>query len=460
MERDSIDLGKEGVFRLFRQYFIPTLFGMLCLSAVTTVDGIFVGHGIGSDGIAAVNLCVPVFMVFMGIGMMVGAGCSVVASIQLSKSNVKAARLNVSQAMAFVTVITLIPTIFIMLFPTKTAYLLGSSDHLLPMVKEYLLWLSPSLILDLWIAVGLFIIRLDGRPNLAMICSVLTAIINVVLDWLFIFPCGWGVKGAAFASSISILIGGVIVMVYLGWFADKLRLIRIKLSVMSMRLSFRNLGYQCKIGFAALLSEATLAVLMFTGNQVFMQYLGDDGVGAFGIACYYIPFVFMIGNAIAQSAQPIISFNFGLGAKNRVRKTEQLALFTAMLCGLIVTIAFVAIPRALIGLFVSPDVPAATIAMEGFPIFAIGFIPFILNLTAIGYFQSVEKVWPATIFALLRGLILLIPAFVIMPRIMDITGIWLALPISELITILLVLIYYLWNHRTYNALNNSNAQSI
>lgn len=152
---------------------------------------------------------------------------------------------------------------------------------------------------------------------------------------------------------------------------------------MSMKLSIRNLGYQCKIGFAALLSEATLAVLMFTGNQAFMQYLGDDGVGAFGIACYYIPFVFMIGNAIAQSAQPIISFNFGLGEKRRVRNTEQLALSTAVICGLLVTAAFVFIPRLLIGLFVSTTVPAATIAMKGFPLFAIGFIPFILNLTAI-----------------------------------------------------------------------------
>lgn len=446
MERDSIDLGKEKVFKLFRQYFIPTLFGMLCLSAVTTIDGIFVGHGVGSDGIAAVNLCVPIFMVFMGIGMMIGAGCSVVASIQLSRGSEKVARLNVSQALAFVTIITLIPSAFIMCFPTKTAYILGSSEHLLPMVKDYLLWLTPSLVLDLWIAVGLFIIRLDGRPNLAMICSVLTAVINVFFDWLFIFPLGWGVKGAALASSLSIVVGGLIVVIYLGWYADKLRLIRIKLSVMSMRLSIRNLGYQCKIGFAALLSEATLAVLMFTGNQVFMQYLGDDGVGAFGIACYYIPFVFMIGNAIAQSAQPIISFNFGLGEKNRVRNTEQLALLTAVMCGLLVTAAFVFIPRLLIGLFVSPTVPAATIAMKGFPLFAIGFIPFILNLTAIGYFQSVEKVWPATIFALLRGLILLVPAFIIVPKLMNIPGIWIAMPISELVTVLLIGGYYRWNH--------------
>lgn len=128
----------------------------------------------------------------------------------------------------------------------------------------------------------------------------------------------------------------------------------------------------------------------------------------------------MIGNAIAQSAQPIISFNFGLGEKNRVRNTEQLALLTAVMCGLLVTAAFVFIPRPLIGLFVSPTVPAATIAMKGFPLFAIGFIPFILNLTAIGYFQSVEKIWAATIFALLRGLILLVPAFIIIPKFMNI----------------------------------------
>lgn len=385
-------------------------------------------------------------MVFMGIGMMIGAGCSVVASIQLSRGNEKVARLNDSQALAFVTIITLVPSIFIMCCPTKTAYLLGSSGHLLPMVKDYLLWLTPSLVLDLWIAVGLFIIRLDGRPNLAMICSVLTAIVNVFLDWLFIFPFGWGVKGAALASSVSIVIGGLIVIVYLGWYADKLRLIPIKLSVMSMRLSIRNLGYQCKIGFAALLSEATLAVSMFTGNQVFMRYLGDDGVGAFGIACYYIPFVFMIGNAIAQSAQPIISFNFGLGEKQRVRDTERLAIFTSIICGLLVTVAFVTVPRTLIGLFVSPDVPAADMAMAGFPLFAIGFIPFIFTLTAIGYFQSVENIWAATIFALLRGLIFLVPAFVFIPRLIGVAGIWIAMPVSELVTAMLIGGYYLWNH--------------
>lgn len=105
--------------------------------------------------------------------------------------------------------------------------------------------------------------------------------------------------GAAFATAISVSVGGVIVVVYLSFFARTLRFCPLKRSHKSLRLSLRNVGYQCRIGSSALLGEATLAMLMFVGNLTFIHYLGDDGVGAFGIACYYIPFVFMVGNAIA-----------------------------------------------------------------------------------------------------------------------------------------------------------------
>ena len=107
MERDEIDFGTLKVSVLFRKLFIPTLFGMLSISAVTVADGIFVGHGVGSDGIAAVNIYVPLLMLFQGVGLMIGIGCSVVASIHLSRAKVKAARLNVTQAMIIVTALTL-----------------------------------------------------------------------------------------------------------------------------------------------------------------------------------------------------------------------------------------------------------------------------------------------------------------------------------------------------------------
>lgn len=444
MEKDAIDLSKENVFKLFRKYFIPTLLGMLSMSAVTAIDGIFVGHGVGSDGIAAINICVPVYMLATGLGLMIGAGCSVVASIHLSRGKVKAARINVTQAIAFVTLITLIPSLLMLIFPEHTARLLGSSEHLAPLVVEYLIWFVPALVFEVWIPVALFIIRLDGSPRLAMWCSLVTAVSNTVLDWLFIFPLGWGLKGAAFATALSIAIGGVMAMAYLMFHAKTLRLQRLKISIKSLRYTIRNISYQCRIGSSALLGESTMAVLALAGNIVFLKYMGDDGVGAFGIACYYTPFVFMVGNAIAQSAQPIISYNFGLGYYERGKTTLQIALMTAIICGLTVTATFSICPELLVGLFVSLDDKAAIMAVEGFPLFSAGFVFFIINLACIGYFQSIERVKPATVFALLRGLVFLVPCFIIMPKLMGNNGIWLALSLSELLTTISIFAFCAW----------------
>ncbi|HIW65397.1 MAG TPA: MATE family efflux transporter [Candidatus Alistipes intestinipullorum] len=447
MERDALDLGSLRVGTLFRKLFVPTLLGMVSMSAVAVVDGIFVGHGVGSDGIAAVNICIPLLMIFTGIGLMAGVGSSVVSSIHFARGQVKAARINVTQALLFVTLVTLLPVTVILAFPRLTALLLGSSEHLLPLVVDYLIWFVPGLIPQLWIAVGLFVVRLDGAPRLAMWCSVLSALVNVLLDWLFIFPLGWGVMGAAFASTISIATGGVIVVRYLTHGARTLRLYRLKWSRKSFRLTFRNIGYQCRIGSSALLGEMTMAVLLFTGNQVFMRYLGDAGVGAFGITCYYMPFIFMIGNAVAQSAQPIISYSFGRMEWPRVIEARRIALLTALACGCLVAACFIAVPRLLVALFVDPADPAAQIAIDGFPLFAPGCIFFVVNLAAIGYFQSLERLAPATLFALLRGLVLLVPSFVFLPQLLGVSGIWFAMPLSECLTFLSIVGYVAMRRR-------------
>lgn len=447
MERDALDLGSLRVGTLFRKLFVPTLLGMVSMSAVAVVDGIFVGHGVGSDGIAAVNICIPLLMIFTGIGLMAGVGSSVVSSIHFARGQVKAARINVTQALLFVTLVTLLPVTVILAFPRLTALLLGSSEHLLPLVVDYLIWFVPGLIPQLWIAVGLFVVRLDGAPRLAMWCSVLSALVNVLLDWLFIFPLGWGVMGAAFASTISIATGGVIVVRYLTHGARTLRLYRLKWSRKSFRLTFRNIGYQCRIGSSALLGEMTMAVLLFTGNQVFMRYLGDAGVGAFGITCYYMPFIFMIGNAVAQSAQPIISYSFGRMEWPRVIEARRIALLTALACGCLVAACFITVPRLLVALFVDPADPAAQIAIDGFPLFAPGCIFFVVNLAAIGYFQSLERLAPATLFALLRGLVLLVPSFVFLPQLLGVSGIWFAMPLSECLTFLSIVGYVAMRRR-------------
>lgn len=447
LKESSIDLSKVNVPKLFLKYFIPTLLGMLGMSAVTAIDGICVGHGVGSDGIAAINIYVPVFTIATGVGLMIGAGCSVMASIYLARGKVKMARLNVTQAMVMATVATLLPTAVIMALPYQTAAALGSSAHLMPLVVDYLLWFTPALVFQAWEAIALFIIRLDGSPRYAMSCSLVTAVANAVLDVIFIFPLGWGVMGAAFATAISLALGGLMAMGYLLFGARTLRLVRPKVSLRSLRYMLRNVGYQCHIGSPGLVGECTLAVLTFVGNYVFMRHLGDDGVGAFGIACYYTPFIFMVGNATAQSAQPIISYNFGIGLWTRVRQTLRVAIITAVGCGMLVTAVFVAAPQLLTGLFISLDTDAARMAVYGLPLFAVAFVFYVVNLTCIGYFQSVERVKPAMTFAMLRGFVWLVPSFLILPDLIGNAGIWLSLAMSEMLTTLSIAVFMAVRHK-------------
>ena len=441
LTKDSIDLSTLSIPRLFGRYFLPTLFGMLSISAMTTIDGIFVGHAVGADGIAAINICVPILMVVTGLALMMGAGCSVVASIHMAQHKLKAARINVTQAWIFATIVILAMIIPVMLFPSALGRMLGSSDALLPLVREYMLGFMPGELFGVWAALLLFVIRLDGSPRLAMWCNVVSAVANIFLDWFMIVYMGWGLWGAAVASALSMTIGGIIAMWYMLFAARQLRPIRLKWSRRSLLYAVRNIGYQCTIGLSALMGECTMAVLALIGNYIFGSYLGDPGIGAFGIACYYTPFVYMIGNAVAQSAQPIISFNYGTGDGRRVSSTLRVALLAAVVCGASASAAFMLLPEQLVELFIDRSEAAFPLAVKGFQLMALAFVFFIVNLTLIGYFQSIERVRSAMVFALLRGLFFLVPCFIVLPMAFGETGIWLALGMSEMLTMLGIIAY-------------------
>lgn len=447
MNRDAIDFEKESVFTLFRRLLIPTLLGSTAMSAVSAIDGIFVGHGVGADGVAAVNIVAPVYQVMAGLGFMIGAGCSVVASIHLSRQKLKVARINVSQALLAASIISALLIAASLAFPEGTARLLGASDTLMPKVLDYLRWIMPAFLFEMWSLIGLFIIRLDGAPKYAMWCNMIPALMNVVLDWLFIFPLGMGVKGAAIATAISIMAGGLMALSYLLFFAKTMRLIPLKISPTSIRLGFRNVCYQCRIGSSSLLGELIMAVFMFVGNWQFMRYLGDTGVGAFGIACYYAPFFFMIGNAIAQSAQPIISYNHGAERLSKVIEARSLLLRTAVAFGIAVSLAFMVFPRMLVGLFVDVDSQAGALAASGFPLFGAGAVFYIVNIALIGYYQSIEKIRKSTFYMLLRGFIFLVPVFFLLPLAAGVPGMWLVMPVTELLTTVVIFLSWKLSHR-------------
>lgn len=436
MGKHVIDYDKGKVATLFRDLFIPTVLGTIAISFVTLVDGIFVGRGVGPDGVAAVNLSMPVCEVMSGIGIMVGVGCSVVCSIHLARGKVMAARQSVTLSLVATALLTVLFCAAVLWMPQRTARFLGASESLMPLVLDYLTWVLPCCLFEMWTMIGLMTIRLDGSPRYAMWCNVVPAVLNIGLDWYLIFVLGMGVRGAAIGTAVSISAGGLMAVAYLLFFADRLRLVPFRCTWRNARHTFRQLSRQCRIGSSALLGELTLAVLIFVGNHVFMYYLGDAGVGAFGIACYYTPFFFMVGNAIVESAQPIVSYNYGKGRWGEVGKARRLLLTTALAAGALIALLFAVFPEPLTALFVDTGSPAGQMAVEGFPYFAPGMLFFMLNIAFIGYFQSIEQVRRSLRLVFLRGLVLLVPCFLLLPGWLGVRGIWLAMPVAEALTVI------------------------
>ena len=435
MNRKSIAIGKDKVWSLFSKRLFPSMFGMVSLVLVTAIDGIFIGHTVGSAGIAAVNLCQPLLMLFMGLGLMFGVGCSLVAEKFFSENKEYDARIHVTQAVLCATVLTLIIMALVLAFPHGTAQLLGSSEAVEPLVVDYLRGFMPAVLIQVWCIIGLYVMRLDGWSGLAVWCSVVAAVVSVALDWAFINQLDMGMQGAAIATSISVAISGlmVVAVVYPKRRTNRVKMCHLSDVLKNFGANMQNLYHQCVIGLMAFFGQFRIAVLIFVGNQLFMHYLGDTGVGAFGIACFYCPFVFMLGRAIALSAQPSITRHMNTSPA-RVLRVQKYALFTAFVSGALATMLFRLCPEALASVFVGSGDPAWALSVEGMPSLSLGFLFFVLNFAAIGYYQSVNRLKQAMTYELLRGIVLLIPAFILLPKLLDAAGIWLAMPVAEFLT--------------------------
>ena len=442
--KDSIDFGSMDISTLFRKLLVPTVLGMVFSAIFVITDGIFVGKGIGSDALAAVNITAPLFMIAAGIGLMFGVGGLVVASIHLSQGKRKAANINITQALVFSAILILIMSALCFYFVEPLGRFLGSSDKLLPYVIEYMSWYVPFLVFYEILNIGMFYIRLDGSPNYAMMCNATAAILNILLNYIFIFEFGWGMMGAAFATSLGTVVGGLMTLVYLMHYSHDLRLYRIKLSRKSLRMTFRNIGYMVKLGNSAFVSEASIACMMFLGNYVFIRNLGEDGVAAFSIVCYFFPIIFMVYNAIAQSAQPIISYNFGAGNKDRVKKAFFTQFFVCAAFTIAGWLVMMIVPQLFAGLFTSDtnlvDYTSWALHIYMAGIFSIGF-----QVSCQQSFMALGQAKVSLLLACLRKIVLLIPLIFILPCFLadKVFAVFLAEPISDILAATVTTITFL-----------------
>lgn len=437
---NTLDYGKMSVSRLFARLFFPTLMGLVFSALLNLADGIFVGKGVGSNALAAVNVAAPIYLVATGIALLFATGVSIVAAINLSKGKKKAASIQVTQAFTVSSLILAIFSLIIFFFPSQLSYLFGGTKLLEPLAVTYLRGVTPIPLFTALLLVGMFVIRLDGSPKYAMMCEVLSSLLNIFLDWLFIFPLHMGIFGAAFATSLSMAVGAIVIWGYMAFFSHDIHCYKLKFSATSLRLTLRNTCCMAKLGMSTFIGETALICMLIAGNFSFGKYLHEDGVAAFSVAAYLFPIVLMFGNAIAQSSLPIVSYNYGQKNMKRIGKAFRLTVVLSIALGLAITAACALWSNFLMSLFLKTGTTAYRIGCEGFPYFTSGFLFFTLNIVLISFYQSIERARYATLWMLLRSVIFVIPCFILMPMLIGEKGLWLAVPLSELITFMIIIV--------------------
>lgn len=453
----KLDFAHEDVGTLFRKMFFPTLMGMVSMVVLNLADGAFIGHGAGTEALAAINIAAPIFNIMIGMGLLFGIGVSVVASIQLSRGEIRAARLNATQAMLGSIVLTGFLGGMILLNLDTTCRIFGSSEALVPLAGSYLKWVAAFLPFCILGNVGSFIIRLDGSPNYAMACTLTASMLNIVLDYMFIFPFHMGLEGAAIATCISFSISALMAIYYIMFKARTMKFCRIKLTRSSLAGACANIWAQIKAGSPSMLGEMAVSFTVILGNFVFIHHLGEDGVAAFGVACYCMPVVFMFSSAIVEAIQPIISFAHGVGDHDRVRRGRNLALTMSICTGIASSLILIFGARLVALIFIPEGENAFDLTVEGMPFYGIAGLLCSVNAVIVGYLQSVERSRMATWYSVVRGFIAVVPAFLLLPTALGTiaaefeagdagtrhaitAGLWLAIPAAETVALLFYII--------------------
>lgn len=419
---------------LFLSYLFPAMVGMLLMSVNILVDGIFVSNGIGPTALAAVNIAVPIFSILLSISLWIGVGGATLYSIELGRNDVQKAQriFTLSFVMMVIIVVAIIGALLINM--EAVAYLFGANEDTLPYVKDYLFIVLVFGIVYTFENLLSIFIRNDGNPTLAMAGLITTSVVNIVLNYLFIFRLDYGMTGVALATVISTLIGTIVLSAH---FFLKGSQLKFMLHFFNRQDAVKILG----IGLPSFIVEASLAVMVILYNITFLRYLGTDGVTAYAMINYIHTVLLMLFLGVGMALQPLVSYHYGAKLMQRVVGLLKIGVITALVMGGITTLLSMIFPAAIMGVFGDTPVIVRELAENGFMYFAVGYVFLGINMVLAEFFQSIEKIRLATIIILLRSIILFVPFLLILPMFFGATVIWWVFPITEGITAILIVLY-------------------
>ena len=426
---------KERIGNLFLKYVSANVLGMIGYSCYILADTFFIARGIGADALAALNLVLPAYSLMNGTGLMIGMGAASRYTISSTKPEGTLHRTIFTQALylaAFAAVIFSSGGIFL---PDRIAAVLGANADTIGYATDYiriLLIFSP---LFLGNNLLLSFVRNDGAPRLSMTGMIVGSLTNIVLDYVFIYPLGMGMTGAALATATAPVISMLIMSVHFIKKRNHFRPVR-------TRLSLIRWGDICTLGISSLVTELSSGVVIIVFNYLILGLNGNTGVAAYGILANIALVLVSIYTGIGQGVQPIVSRYAGKDGEEQRRSLRRYALATSLSFALLsyLLIAVFAVPLA--ELFNREHDPILTdIASNGMRIYFVSLFFSGINIVAAAFLSSADRPKQAFVISILRGFVLIIPVAWILSVLFGLTGIWMAVPVTEAIVCALALIF-------------------
>ena len=414
---EKLDLGKGKINKLLVAFAIPCVISMLINSVYNIVDQIFIGQSAGTLGNAATNVIFPLVIIFNAVAGLIGNGAAANLSLKLGENNKEEASKGVGQAISFTIIISILLGVVSYIALPKLVMMFGCTENVYSYAMDYgriICIGAPFMIIYSALS---NIIRADGSPKYSMIMLVVGAVLNIILDPIFIFTFGLGVKGGAIATVIGQVVSFIISICYLNKFKS------VTISKENLKINkdiFKILG----LGLSSFITQCTVLVLFVFMNNMMTKFGATSKFGAdiplsvYGVISKLNSLYISTVLGISIGAQPIIGFNYGAGNNERVKETLKKALIINFTVGIIFNIIFFFFPRQIAGIFINSSDPNYELFMEFAELMCHSFLLVIalnaLEMTGSISIQSLGNVKKATALSFIRQIILLIPISILL----------------------------------------------
>ena len=423
-------LGEEKIHILFLKFGIPAVIAMLISASQTIIDGIFLGKIIGPHAMAGVSIVNPYMNLVTGSSFMVGIGAMSIIGRRLGCGDIKRAQDTFRSAQVLILFISIIITVIGCVFASSIAKLLGADEELMQYSVIYLRILICFAPFVTFLIIFGLTSRMIEKPSLYLKATVIALIGNIILNTIFIGLLGWEMIGAALATGIAQVIGFIVVVIPMLQKKNVLNLFEGKIDYATISPMLYNGSSEAVVSMSA-------ALTTYLFNITFMKISGADGVAAFTIINYMIVFGTMLMFGISDGIGAIISFNYGSGRLDRVKKIMGLSLACNLVVGFLLFLTLLFQGENLVRIFSKENEEIIKMSSLGARIIAVAFLMNGISIIFSGYFTSIGKPLESIIIALSRGCIFIVIGIIVLPMLFEMYGVWLVIPFAEIVTLII-----------------------